>query len=417
MSEIERAKQAEKANADAIDTEQRRASAKEIELQENIAYEVQRATTAERKIGANAAQTDSFNAVAKEGEVELHYKSLEYESCHFAIPAATKTTAGVMTAGDKVTLDNAVKDITTEIERAKRAENDIKSRTVDADTMGYGTTADDMSLEFETLGGENSGSVTFPSATTEKAGVMSAEDKVALDTATSRALRALFVAAGAEYNDSGADKTKTAPWGETVTHKAEHYYLNGLGDITEEQMVKIYNRGNFNDADIAPLSDSFSHANNIRTNLPRVGKWNGDLQSNLCVSNKRIEVLTLHVAKFSLSENCNITFSSTASLFEDSSALSVIDTRCRLVSSSWSGSSFKNCVSLKEVRIGKLENNIVFAQSSQLSKASVLFAIERAIPTAPISITLHPDAYSRLAEDANIVAALEAQPLVTLVSA
>ena len=36
-------------------------------------------------------------------------------------------------------------------------------------------------------------------------------------------LRPLFIAAGAEYNDSGADKTKTAPWGETVTHKAGHY--------------------------------------------------------------------------------------------------------------------------------------------------------------------------------------------------
>ena len=42
-------------------------------------------------------------------------------------------------------------------------------------------------------------------------------------------LRPLYIAAGAEYNDSGADKTKTAPWGETVTHKAGHYYLNGLG--------------------------------------------------------------------------------------------------------------------------------------------------------------------------------------------
>ena len=53
-------------------------------------------------------------------------------------------------------------------------------------------------------------------------------------------LRPLFIATGAEYNDTGADKTKTAPWGETVTHKAGHYYLNGLGDITEEEMMDIY---------------------------------------------------------------------------------------------------------------------------------------------------------------------------------
>ena len=105
--EIERAKQAEKANADAIGTERERASAKEIELQKNIANEVQRATQAEQMIESNAAQIDSFNAVAKKGEVELHYKSLEYESCYFAIPAATETTAGVMSAEDKRSVEKS----------------------------------------------------------------------------------------------------------------------------------------------------------------------------------------------------------------------------------------------------------------------------------------------------------------------
>ena len=230
-------------------------------------------------------------------------------------------------------------------------------------------------------------------------------------------LRPLFIAAGAEYNDSGADKTKTAPWGETVTHKAGHYYLNGLGDITEEQMVRIYNRGNFNDADIAPFSDSFSHANNIRTNLPRVGRWNGTLQTFLCLSNNRMEVITFHVAKFSATEFCDIAIPNTSSLFEGSSKLSVIDTRCRLSSSNWAGSTFKDCTSLREVRIVKLKNNVAFAQSSLLSKESVRYAIENAKPTQAITITLHSDAYARLADDADVVAALEAQPLVSLVSA
>ena len=66
--------------------------------------------------------------------------------------------------------------------------------------------------------------------------------KLAADVRTKveNPLRPLYIAAGAEYNDSGVDKTKTAPWGETVTHKAGHYYLNGLGDITEEQMEVIF---------------------------------------------------------------------------------------------------------------------------------------------------------------------------------
>ena len=43
--------------------------------------------------------------------------------------------------------------------------------------------------------------------------------------------------------------------------------------------------------------------------------------------------------------------------------------------------------------------------------------INEANPTSAITITLHSDAYARLADDADIVAALEAQPLVSLVSA
>ena len=43
--------------------------------------------------------------------------------------------------------------------------------------------------------------------------------------------------------------------------------------------------------------------------------------------------------------------------------------------------------------------------------------IENATPAAAITITLHPDAYARLADDAEVVAALGAQPLVSLVSA
>ena len=58
-----------------------------------------------------------------------------------------------------------------------------------------------------------------------------------------------YEAAGAEYNDTGADIIKTTPWADladddadkTVVHKAGYWYLNGLGDITTEQIRNIYN--------------------------------------------------------------------------------------------------------------------------------------------------------------------------------
>lgn len=316
------------------------------------------------------------------------------------------------------------KAIEDEAVRAAAAETTINTRVTEAaqaqaTALAQATTTLSGAIATEKTRAEGAEKANTDAIAAEKTRAEAVEQALAngIANAPNLALRALFVAAGAEYNDSGTDKTNTAPWGETVTHKAGHYYLNGLGDITEEQMIRIYNRGNFNDADTAPLSDSYSLANNIRTNLPRIGSWNGNLQAYLSRSNNRIEVITLHVARFSIPEMCSISFSNTESLFIGSSALSVIDTRCRLVSSAWSGSAFKNCISLKEVRIEKLKNNLVFAQSSQLSKASVLFAVERATPTAPISITLHADAYARLANDADIVAVLAAQPLITLVSA
>ena len=61
-----------------------------------------------------------------------------------------------------------------------------------------------------------------------------------------------YVAAGAEYNDTGADIIKTTPWadmldddyngeyGTTVVHKAGYWYLNGLGDLTNKDMQTAF---------------------------------------------------------------------------------------------------------------------------------------------------------------------------------
>ena len=72
---------------------------------------------------------------------------------------------------------------------------------------------------------------------------------------------------------------------------------------------------------------------------------------------------------------------------------------------------------LKEVRLIRLKNSFSFAYSPLLSKNSVLFAIQNAEATSAITITLHADAYARLAEDADIVAALAEKTNVSLASA
>ena len=78
---------------------------------------------------------------------------------------------------------------------------------------------------------------------------------------------------------------------------------------------------------------------------------------------------------------------------------------------------FSECSSLEYIRLDRLHFSLSLADCSNITKDSVLYIIQKAIPTSAITITLHPDAYARLSNDADIVAALEAQPLISLVSA
>ena len=241
------------------------------------------------------------------------------------------------------------------------------------------------------------------------------EDNKQLATnAPNLALRALFVAAGAEYNDMGADKTKTAPWGETVIHKAGYYYLNGLGDITEEQMMDIY-KYSFPMLGATDWTNAFREVN-VRTNLFYKQYYSAARIKTLTAAfnaNKTIEIVDFNnqgpKVVFHDAASWNYAFGSCTKLKRILGVLNINN------ASSLLGN---NCDSLIHVQLYGLNKNLLlFNSSNNIDKESVLYAIQNASPTSAITITLHANAYARLAEDADIVAALEAQPLVTLVSA
>ena len=81
------------------------------------------------------------------------------------------------------------------------------------------------------------------------------------------------------------------------------------------------------------------------------------------------------------------------------------------------GNTFQGCGNLRELRLFALKTNLSLSDCLVISKNSVLYIVNNATPSSAITITLHPDAYARLADDADVVAALEAQPLISLVSA
>ena len=77
---------------------------------------------------------------------------------------------------------------------------------------------------------------------------------------------------------------------------------------------------------------------------------------------------------------------------------------------------FSNNYRLERVKLKNL-NKSLSLQLTLLSKESLLYIIENEIATSAITITLSSYAYSRLAEDADIVAALANHPLISLASA
>lgn len=222
--------------------------------------------------------------------------------------------------------------------------------------------------------------------------------KVIYDT-TSGTLRDLYISAGAVYNE-----------------RTGFYELNGLTDITEEEMRTIWQED---------LSGWYQKG---RTNLTRnisvkgnTGGYNGGIDiACICINNKNLQV-------FNLGADCFARYMDSA--FRECSNLETIDTRFRVVpyDTSLGINTFRGCIKLKDVRFNnhylRMKATLNLYDSPLISKESVLSAItttDNASATSAgfLTITLHADAYARLKDDADIITALEAKNgVVTLISA
>ena len=225
------------------------------------------------------------------------------------------------------------------------------------------------------------------------------DPKVIYDT-TSGTLRDLYISAGAVYNEATG-----------------FYELNGLTDITEEQMRVIYKY-----AGTPQVEAAFAYSK-ARTNLPMPGMYNGMLKTYMFYGCSNLETVYLGYRQVTPTdfETPTVEYSGNEA-FCLCKKLKYIYGRLRIKTSNI-GDTFGECLSLEEVRIYNLVYSIQISWSPNLSKESVFYMITNANPpsgaaTGSIAITLHPTAYARLKDDADIVAALEAKGgIITLVSA
>lgn len=237
-----------------------------------------------------------------------------------------------------------------------------------------------------------------------------------------------YVSAGAVYNDTNQIIQRTAPWNteETwvknedgtytysevpaiVQHLPNHWFLNGLGNLTNKDMNAIYEAGRLQ---VGVHLSNWCNSK-ARTNLNgRKHGGEGSGYNFYYFSNTNfLEVVYI----------CSVSHAYVSNLHSAFNTKNVKIIMPRIIfNTTGSGVAYnalKGTTNLRQMFISGLKLSFSFRDSPNIERRCILYMINNAEPTSAITITLHADAYARLVDDADIVAALEKQPLVTLVSA
>ena len=213
-----------------------------------------------------------------------------------------------------------------------------------------------------------------------------------------------YEAAGAIWNGTGADITRIGRMtGDTIIHKAGYWYLNELGDISNEEMRKILIQGRNSDC-------LHCHTASIASSLPlRTNLFPTKVPGSLNWLN--IEVVVLcgnpEVLNYTVSTNYKTIYTNKVVCRK---ILTIIDSKVFAISKDYT---------MNRLEFFKLKNMALsqYIDSPYFREDCVLYMIENEAATSAITITLHADVYARAMANADIIAALEAHPKVSLASA
>lgn len=224
-----------------------------------------------------------------------------------------------------------------------------------------------------------------------------------------------YVVAGAEYNDTGADITRMGVFGDAITWKAGYWWLNELGDISNEEMKYIY-LYRYTAPSAKQMQGYFSACRHtkVRTPMIEVPVQASAIDASYFASSTGFKTIAVTQKKDL------VLFSNIASFISYSQGVKKIINGLNLTYVKTESSikeAFYNANSLEEVRLYMLQVSVAFEQSKNLSNASILCMIENEIAGKTITITLHANAYARAMADSSIQAALTAHPNVSLASA
>ena len=196
---------------------------------------------------------------------------------------------------------------------------------------------------------------------------------------TQQGNRALYVAAGAVYNE-----------------QTGFYELNGLTDITEAQMKVIYSDCCSN-VRVASLQERYSYSQ-MRTNFrfsDNYGVWVGGFSvQNMCYRCTLLEVFAvssdpnfLHVT------NCSRMFLNCSKLKTIRGGIKFSNTITNYASM------FSGCALLESIKCNGIVASISFSDSPLISLESLQYLIANAANTSAITVTVHADVYAKIQDE------------------
>jgi putative pectin lyase len=192
-----------------------------------------------------------------------------------------------------------------------------------------------------------------------------------------------------------------------------YWSLNGLTDITEDQMDLIFIDAN--SANVMILSRVLMGYSQARTNIPTRTQRGGFRQSvdlAFAFASSLIEVAVLAPLAGEITASGIDQFGRQAPNF-----VKCLDTIVDGGTSTGAVTILFDAIKATSVLFKGLKRSVNVSSCTLFETAAILYWIQNEAATTAITFTLHPDCYARVMADADIQAALVAHPLVALASA
>ena len=371
------------------------------------------------KIGATHT---SYDAETR----RLHLQDTNYSNLNPSIdavlPLASETEAGLMSKEQVAKLRDVVGAIVSresdEVELLENGNIKLTLKGTTKEFMPATPSGDPLHYAYETAGAEYNATTDFIVKNAPwKDMVDTIEDKAkwGFDVVDASQVKQMTIG-GSTYNyvqttrRSPEDTTEPryflvgqasdGTWVEDETkvlHLPGHWYLNGLGDITDKEMKRVWEAPHN-----ARHENAYVQLKNRTIFL--IGNGNGaPCNYTNFIRDSKIETIVFKQSLYPTTTSVNPFFNK-----------SVIYIYCITNNQYIYGYAMikqegTQPIPLRVLPLHKLNKNCYLGQMSSFSKPSLLYVINNAVPTTPITITLHADRYAQLSEDANIVAALEAK--------